>query len=322
MADIDSLETELLEIHVADSAALDAEAVPFSPNSKLKLTPSTAKRRPYKELLSKDDAPPYTVRGYVEHGYRGEMTYFECVKTLFFIHNETGNIYSHVIAFVLTLTVLTTHFFTYVLKNAELTLQDTIFCMVFFFAALYCFAASSMYHTFCCRSVSSFLTFYTYDLLGICLFILAQFYVGLSFGYRCHPEIGRVYMGIISAIALAGLIAPHIQALRERPVVTNSIYVGFVVFSVVPICHWIVLAGWGSDEVKNFAWVLFGVLACYACGFVFFIFQIPERLAPGKFDIWGQSHTLWHIFVTAGAFMFYFCGCEFAIWRTNHPCGA
>jgi adiponectin receptor len=26
--------------------------------------------------------------------------------------------------------------------------------------------------------------------------------------------------------------------------------------------------------------------------------RVPESLYPGAFDIWGHSHTIWHVFVT------------------------
>ena len=31
-------------------------------------------------------------------------------------------------------------------------------------------------------------------------------------------------------------------------------------------------------------------------------FRIPERLAPGKFDIWGSSHQFFHIAVLCGMY--------------------
>jgi adiponectin receptor len=45
--------------------------------------------------------------------------------------------------------------------------------------------------------------------------------------------------------------------------------------------------------------VLQGVL--YIVGAVIYALRIPERFAPGKFDIWGASHQIFHLFVLAAA---------------------
>jgi predicted membrane channel-forming protein YqfA (hemolysin III family) len=36
------------------------------------------------------------------------------------------------------------------------------------------------------------------------------------------------------------------------------------------------------------------------------MFHVPERWFPGKFDIWGQSHQLFHILVLIAAFVSYY----------------
>lgn len=59
------------------------------------------------------------------------------------------------------------------------------------------------------------------------------------------------------------------------------------------------LVGWevGWPVVKRL--LIMG--AFYIGGSVIYGSQIPERFWPGKFDIWLQSHSIWHCFVLAGA---------------------
>jgi len=45
--------------------------------------------------------------------------------------------------------------------------------------------------------------------------------------------------------------------------------------------------------------VLQGVL--YIVGAVIYALRIPERFAPGKFDIFGSSHQVFHCFVLSAA---------------------
>lgn len=49
--------------------------------------------------------------------------------------------------------------------------------------------------------------------------------------------------------------------------------------------------------------ILMGVL--YGLGAVIYVTRIPERWMPGKFDIAGHSHQLFHVLVVAGAYTHY-----------------
>jgi len=51
--------------------------------------------------------------------------------------------------------------------------------------------------------------------------------------------------------------------------------------------------------------------------FGFYLARIPERLAPGLFDIWFQSHQLFHVFVVAAACVHYYGICVLSHNQTN-----
>ena len=46
-------------------------------------------------------------------------------------------------------------------------------------------------------------------------------------------------------------------------------------------------------------------LSRYAAGFGFYASRVPERWAPGRFDLVLQSHQLWHLCVLAAIFAWY-----------------
>lgn len=48
-------------------------------------------------------------------------------------------------------------------------------------------------------------------------------------------------------------------------------------------------------------WVIGG--SVYIGGAIFYVFRIPERWFPTKFDLFGQSHNLFHFAVVAGAYI-------------------
>ena len=66
--------------------------------------------------------------------------------------------------------------------------------------------------------------------------------------------------------------------------------------------------------------LLMGVF--YIIGAQFFIYQFPERFKPRVFDIWFNSHTIWHLFVIAGAYTHYIAVRKGYIFRSQVSCMA
>ena len=60
---------------------------------------------------------------------------------------------------------------------------------------------------------------------------------------------------------------------------------------------------WGADAavVTVLFYKIFLSYSLYALGIVFYISRFPERLFPGRFDLLGASHQLWHCCVVLAA---------------------
>jgi adiponectin receptor len=56
----------------------------------------------------------------------------------------------------------------------------------------------------------------------------------------------------------------------------------------------------------------------YIMGAIFYMTKFPERLYPGKFDLLGNSHQIFHIFVIMAALIYYFSMKYIADARLNH----
>lgn len=71
--------------------------------------------------------------------------------------------------------------------------------------------------------------------------------------------------------------------------------------AVFPVLHSIKLFGIAHmRQSVGLDWVVLqGVL--YIAGAGIYAARVPERLAPGKFDIWGSSHQIFHVLVVAAA---------------------
>lgn len=57
-------------------------------------------------------------------------------------------------------------------------------------------------------------------------------------------------------------------------------------------------------------------------GLIFKSAMIPERFAPGKFDIFFASHQIWHVLINAGAAVGYFVIKSYLQWRPTVQCEA
>ncbi len=87
--------------------------------------------------------------------------------------------------------------------------------------------------------------------------------------------------------------------------------------SLIPAIHYIIINGWYKVfTVGAFFWfILTGAL--YIIGAYLYAARIPEKWFPGKFDIWFQSHQIFHVFVVAAAFVHYHGISILASYRLN-----
>ena len=78
-------------------------------------------------------------------------------------------------------------------------------------------------------------------------------------------------------------------------------FIGLGLSGVIPVIHGAIIYGFqGLEDRMSLKWVvLHGVM--YIFGAVLYAARWPERSAPGKFDIGGSSHQIFHMFVVLAA---------------------
>jgi adiponectin receptor len=78
-------------------------------------------------------------------------------------------------------------------------------------------------------------------------------------------------------------------------------FVCFGLSGVVPVVHGLLLHGWQYLEDRmSLTWVIAHGLM-YVVGAFLYAARWPERSFPGRFDIWGSSHQIFHLFVVLAA---------------------
>ncbi|KAJ3011214.1 hypothetical protein HKX48_006964 [Thoreauomyces humboldtii] len=188
----------------------------------------------------------YVDNMYLLRGYRRiTNSYLGCIKSLSYLHNETGNVLSHAFGFA-GFIVLAQVFYGWLTVETS-TWADYLIMGTFFLGAVVCLGLSTTFHLCCCHSRG------------------------------------------VAAIWLRGD------------------YVGIVT-----------LIMYGDDETS--ALISSGVI--YFIGAVVYASRVPERWAPGKFDIWFHSHQIFHILVVAAAVVHYYGVVEQQRWwhTNNHQC--
>jgi len=109
---------------------------------------ATAIKNGAKRLLTVDELPSdWNNNPHILRGYRFYETKMQCLYSVVEIHNETGNIWTHILGFFFVLAIGVWHYprsETYEIATAT----DKIVCAVFLFAALECLACSTIWHIF------------------------------------------------------------------------------------------------------------------------------------------------------------------------------
>lgn len=173
-----------------------------------------------------EDLPEYMKDNhYITDGYRVHFTYKLCVQSLFRWHNETLNIWTHLIAAMLFF-VLMIFTFTIFLEDPNGTIKslnlltnpeigyDILVFIIFLIVAQIQMIASAIFHTFGCSSPHSFTWLAKLDysgiyrnahwvlnlLLGITFMIVGSYYPPLYYGFRCFDTPRIVYLTGISVL--------------------------------------------------------------------------------------------------------------------------
>lgn len=279
-----------------------------------------------KELLLFKEVPswlqdnPAIVGSYrrLQYSYKG------CCKSLLYIHNETGNIYSHLLGAILFAAIA---YLTYVriLPLVETNaLGDSLVIFVFFVGAFVCLACSSMFHLFICHSQSVAYAWSKIDYIGIVFLIVASFFPMTYYTFHCRPTLAWLYLSSICTLGVLGIIVSVFEKFGrpEFRVYRTLIFVSMGLSGFFPMTHALILYGYDylTEALSLHFLLLMGLL--YVIGAVIYASRVPERWFPGKFDVWFHSHQIFHILVVAAALTHYVGVMRAYKWWHSHPVSA
>ncbi|TGO54018.1 hypothetical protein BCON_0114g00300 [Botryotinia convoluta] len=244
----------------------------------------------HKGLITYDDLPswhqdnPSIFASYrpITHSLRDSL------KTFFTLHNETLNIHTHSLPFFTCFLLTGLIFYIFSIYFPESPWVDRFIFSIFFLTTMICMGFSMGYHTLMNHSKGVAEIWLKLDFLGIVVAILGDFVTGIYVAFYYHNTHFR---------------NPHpspTPTFSRSPLAYLS-RTGCSAFA--PIIHAIVYFGW--DQVVDgtgMPWYL-GEGGFLVLGVVVYSLRIPECYFPGKFDIIGHSHQIFHILVVAASVM-------------------
>ena len=182
---------------------------PDSPN------PTTKEPKVPRSLLSWDDLPEWSKDNeYIKTGFRPiSNSYFDSFRSCFYLHNETGNIYSHFLA-TLWMIALPVAYYPYVQRNyPDAGSEDWFVFGLFFVGGALCFGLSTVYHVLSNHSKAFHDVYLRLDLLGISTVTAGCFPPGMWYTFPCSARSMKMFW--ISVCDISCLESPVKASLQH-----------------------------------------------------------------------------------------------------------
>ncbi|XP_063051844.1 progestin and adipoQ receptor family member 3a [Engraulis encrasicolus] len=260
---------------------------------------------------------------YITDGYRAYLTSRLCIKSLFIVSNESVNIWSHLLGFVLFL-VLALHDMTTLLPAANASREDYVIHTISLFCFQVCMLCSVGFHLFCChRSEKTSRRWMALDYAGISIGILGCYVPGVFYAFYCNNYWRQVYLVAVLAMTLAVFLAQihPLYLSKQWQRIRSAIFFSVAGYGLVPTMHWVwVSGGINSDVVQAFVPRVLVMYVIAAAAFLFYVSKVPERYFPGQLNYVGASHQLWHLLVVLMFYWWHQSVLFITDYRHSHPC--
>lgn len=259
------------------------------------------------ELVNFDKVPQFFREPFIISSYRKcDSSAWYCFRSLFRATNETINIWSHILAFVVFVLRFVSVFSRH--KPWEDSYVYPLLCFAFGICIMLVMSVGA--HLFNCMSIKARHICFFFDYAAISVY---TFTAGQVFYFYSRPmdtdlfifNTPALFLGISAAISFASTFAccySFCSRSRFDAAVKAGTYTSSWLFNTSPYLTMLSLCDTAStcsspSSVHYFSrHCLF-----YAGGTLAYVFRIPERLMIGVFDVLGHSHHFLHILCAIGA---------------------
>ncbi|KAG6000769.1 hypothetical protein E4U21_005022 [Claviceps maximensis] len=256
-------------------------------------------------LLLWDDLPAWRRdNAFIHSGYRSMgASYRHSFRSLFYLHNESVNIWSHLVGAVMAAGCAAYVYCVVQPRYEEAAAPDVLVFACFFAGAILCLGMSATYHALVDHSQAVAKWGNKLDYTGIVALIVGSYVPAMYYGFYCEPLLMSTYLYVICSLGAGCAIVSWVERFRTpewRPY-RASMFIGLGLSGVVPVIHGVTMYGYsGLEHRMSISWVI-AQGGMYIFGAVLYAVRWPERSSPGSFDIWGSSHQIFHMFVLLAA---------------------
>jgi len=241
---------------------------------------------------------------FITRGYRRmSNSYLGDFASLFYFHNETVNIYSHLLGAVAFAIIGVVVYHKLKGRYPTATREDLFVLACFFAGAIFCLSMSGIFHIIDDHSQAVARWGNQLDYIGIVSLIWGSFIPPLYYGFIERLSLVKVYWTMISLIGLAtayATVAPKFRTPEYRAI-RAALFVSMGLSGVIPVIHGMFAFGPSRmDRTISLKWLI-GQGVLYTTGAVIYAMRIPESIKPGWFDLVGSSHQIFHFFVLGAA---------------------
>lgn len=131
-------------------------------------------------------------------------SYHACLSSLCYLHNQTGNIYSHLFGVVLFLFWAHQTYYDLAARYSTSDQGDILAFGVFFAGAIICFGLSATFHILGSHSQRVYHTWLLLDLYGIFVIMVATVFSATFYGFYCERFWWKFY-----SIGVGALLSTH-----------------------------------------------------------------------------------------------------------------
>lgn len=179
---------------------------------------------------------------------------------------------------------------------------------VYLSSAIFCLLSSAIYHWFYTISYTIHKFLHKFDLAGISIMIFGSSFACFYYSFYCMPFFRNLYITLSFIFCFSVFIVSLGDKIHTIEYIKwkSFMYGGLGISNFYPYMHIIVLAIKSSPENDNLPFNSSYLWMCvmaflYLGGLIIYTLRIPERFYPKTFDIWLNSHTIWHICVFLAA---------------------
>jgi adiponectin receptor len=271
-----------------------------------KYDPIRVRRR----LGNASEVPEYVpVRPFIRNYYRINYTFADCFWSIFALHNETVNIWSHLIGFCIWLRQYAAIRQDDIHNKADEFTQTSIllsYCLCLFMPLF-----STIYHSFyssvSCGCIFDYtkpgtgssavqLNLLRLDLFGILCLWFSRLFLEGHYVWWCDR--GTFY----NVMMISSLLFIYCSFVLLRDM--NLLALGpLFILAHIPLISMVLFGLQTAPPSPDLSAHLVYSISGTVCAFVaFYVYKknLPERWKPGYFDLFGSSHNIWHVFVWLG----------------------